>query len=77
MMTKHQTRLIHDWVSLDYEVKVEHLRRIARHIGYDRGWAERNVQNIENIIKKLPNNRELSEKDIDIKAAFLPPPDQT
>ena len=76
-LSKQQVNILHQWPDLDYEVKVEHLRRVARGAGFDKGWAERNVRNMERIIKKLPTNRSLTEHDIDIKASFLLPPDQT
>ena len=77
MLSKQQVRILIEWVDLDFDVKVSHLRSIAQKAGFDRGWAERNVRNVDAFIKKLPSDREVSEKEIELKAAFLPPPSKT
>ena len=76
-LTPEETQALHNWLELTYEEKLDHLNQVAQHQGYDRGWPQRNLQNVTNLINRLPARKHVSVDTINRAASYMADPELT
>ena len=76
-LSPEDTMYLNEWTTLPYEERLSHLRQAAQIMGFDKGWPQRNMQNMLSIFNQIPARQHVSMHSLEVYASHLPPPDQT